>query len=157
MATAAGLDVDCVYHLHENLVLTANGLTRRNALALSALMVNFAKLSLVNPFLSLAAALNVFLSFIKVGKEWGEWSEWSDCTKSCGMGTRLRQRECSGQRCLGRAKENMQCNTICQDGLSWLNEIYSKGIFYLPNAVALGTAVFLICVTIILAIYNCRR
>ena len=73
------------------------------------------------------------------------------------MGTRIRQRQCSGQRCLGRAKEDMRCQTVCKNDVSLINEIYSKGIFYLPNAVALGTAIFLIGLVIILAIYNCRK
>ena len=91
---------------------------------------------------------------------WAEWSQWSECSKSCGMGTRIRRRRCSGQRCVGRSREYLRCLTRCEpskEDKSTAKEIYSKGIFYLPNAVALGTAIFLIGAALSIAIHNCRK
>ncbi|CAB3990632.1 A disintegrin and metallo ase with thrombospondin motifs adt-1-like isoform X2, partial [Paramuricea clavata] len=47
-------------------------------------------------------------------ENWGEWSKWSECSKSCGIGTRMRRRQCPGQRCLGRSKDHKHCQKSCQ-------------------------------------------
>ena len=52
---------------------------------------------------------------------WGNWSSFSVCSKSCGRGTQIRQRECDspspaygGAVCLGNINETRSCNTnVC--------------------------------------------
>jgi len=43
---------------------------------------------------------------------WGEWAAWSQCTKSCGMGQKTRDRFCSGPSCshLQQSQDRL-CNT----------------------------------------------
>ncbi|XP_068710256.1 SCO-spondin-like [Montipora foliosa] len=48
---------------------------------------------------------------------WGAWSPWSDCSKTCGKGSRFRNRTCSnpqpihgGRDCPGNSHENSQCD-----------------------------------------------
>lgn len=106
---------------------------------------------------------HLFLFYFNVVQEnWTEWSTWSDCSKSCGMGMRVRQRHCStGQRCSGWSKEHIACYNFCkvtkEDEKSERNEIYSKGILYLPNAVALFAAIILTGVAVTMVIRNCHK
>ena len=71
----------------------------------------------------------------------------------------MRRRQCPGQRCLGRSKDHKHCQTPCVQPSeeSVAKEIYSKGILYLPNTVAFGSAIFLIVLAISMAIHNCRK
>ncbi|CAG5103994.1 Oidioi.mRNA.OKI2018_I69.chr1.g1035.t1.cds [Oikopleura dioica] len=41
---------------------------------------------------------------------WSEWSEWSTCSKTCGGGTRIRNRYCQNGPCLGDKEEGEVCN-----------------------------------------------
>ncbi|XP_056632965.1 A disintegrin and metalloproteinase with thrombospondin motifs 7 isoform X1 [Diorhabda sublineata] len=49
---------------------------------------------------------------------WGEWSSWSDCSKTCGAGVSVKERECNhptpafgGKYCVGERKRYRICNT----------------------------------------------
>lgn len=54
---------------------------------------------------------------------WGEWSGWSECSRSCGAGVSIMQRECDhpapvagGKFCVGERKRYRICNTDpCSD------------------------------------------
>lgn len=53
--------------------------------------------------------------------KWGKWENWSVCSKSCGMGSKIRERKCNspsseygGRFCFGDAWETMECHaTYC--------------------------------------------
>ncbi|XP_052700196.1 ectin-like isoform X1 [Crassostrea angulata] len=53
--------------------------------------------------------------------QWGHWSAWSSCSKSCGMGTRFRHRECNnprpaygGSSCtVGQSTSLQPCSNTC--------------------------------------------
>ena len=53
---------------------------------------------------------------------WDTWQSWSSCTKSCGIGTKLRSRSkvqdvlCGGTACSGNSVEQVNCNTQCCSG-----------------------------------------
>lgn len=49
---------------------------------------------------------------------WGEWSSWSECSRSCGAGVSIMQRECDhprptagGRFCVGERRRYKMCNT----------------------------------------------
>ena len=49
---------------------------------------------------------------------WGEWEEWTACTKTCGGGTRNRERKVAepainGGKCEGSTIDNEECNIGC--------------------------------------------
>ena len=53
---------------------------------------------------------------------WGGWTPWNECSKSCGEGTRLRERRCNnpkpeneGADCAGNSTETELCQVtaIC--------------------------------------------
>ncbi|XP_061390708.1 A disintegrin and metalloproteinase with thrombospondin motifs 12-like isoform X1 [Musca vetustissima] len=55
--------------------------------------------------------------FEKVDGSWGDWSEWSECSRSCGGGVSIQQRECDSPRpanggtfCIGERKRYKICN-----------------------------------------------
>ncbi|CAH1772996.1 unnamed protein product, partial [Owenia fusiformis] len=45
------------------------------------------------------------------GCRWGSWSSWGSCSRSCGGGTRTRQRRCYGRNCSGSSRETGSCGT----------------------------------------------
>ena len=50
------------------------------------------------------------------GNNWSEWSNWGPCTKTCGGGMRIRQRECLEDLefmvdCSGEVKQLEDCST----------------------------------------------
>ncbi|CAH1284005.1 unnamed protein product [Diabrotica balteata] len=55
---------------------------------------------------------------------WGDWSSWSECSKSCGAGVSVMERECNhptpaygGKYCVGERKRYRICNTqACPPG-----------------------------------------
>ncbi|XP_013106466.2 A disintegrin and metalloproteinase with thrombospondin motifs 6 isoform X1 [Stomoxys calcitrans] len=56
-------------------------------------------------------------SMEKVDGSWGNWSEWSECSRSCGGGVSIQQRECDSPRpanggtfCIGERKKYKICN-----------------------------------------------
>ena len=55
---------------------------------------------------------------IAVNGRWGLWSPYSSCTKTCGIGSKKRTRECTnppplagGENCVGETEQIIQCNT----------------------------------------------
>ena len=49
---------------------------------------------------------------------WGEWSAWSACTRSCGIGVRMRVRSCDnpspskdGKDCMGQNTQTVNCKS----------------------------------------------
>ena len=48
--------------------------------------------------------------------EWQEWSEWSDCSTTCGKGSQIRARACTGDQgsCPGEFKETKDCWRILE-------------------------------------------
>lgn len=59
----------------------------------------------------------IFVSFLVDGN-WGEWSSWSACTKSCGVGVRMRVRSCDnpppskeGRDCVGHNTQKVDCKS----------------------------------------------
>lgn len=49
---------------------------------------------------------------------WGEWSSWSECSRTCGAGVSIMQRECDhpaptagGRFCIGERRRYRICNT----------------------------------------------
>lgn len=49
---------------------------------------------------------------------WGEWGPWGDCSRTCGGGVSISERECNnptpqhkGRYCLGDRKKVKICNT----------------------------------------------
>lgn len=72
---------------------------------------------------------------------WGSWAAWSDCTRTCGGGSRYRDRivwvrdvpECAGfEYCAtaDMAYDFNACNTVCQNGGSF---VYITGMIRYPN------------------------
>ncbi|XP_065365099.1 A disintegrin and metalloproteinase with thrombospondin motifs 6 isoform X1 [Calliphora vicina] len=56
-------------------------------------------------------------SLEKIDGGWGDWSEWSECSRSCGGGVSIQQRECDnplpangGSFCIGERKRYQICN-----------------------------------------------
>ncbi|KAL9971012.1 hypothetical protein ACROYT_G023488 [Oculina patagonica] len=56
--------------------------------------------------------------YCPVNGNWGEWSSWSACTKSCGVGVRMRVRSCDnpppskeGRDCLGHNTQKVSCKS----------------------------------------------
>ncbi|CAH0553699.1 unnamed protein product [Brassicogethes aeneus] len=48
---------------------------------------------------------------------WGEWSSWTSCSRTCGMGVSIAERDCNnpapqnrGRYCLGERKKTKTCN-----------------------------------------------
>lgn len=63
--------------------------------------------------------LSSFDFSLLVNGMWGSWSSWSACSKTCGQGTRERQRLCnnpkpafSGNKCLGSDIEKGNCSAL---------------------------------------------
>ncbi|KAI8492290.1 hypothetical protein Bbelb_301870 [Branchiostoma belcheri] len=59
-----------------------------------------------------------------VDSSWSNWGPWSDCSVTCGVGTRTRDRTCTGTggaNCVGLAQETQQCatGTPCQVDGGW--------------------------------------
>ena len=53
---------------------------------------------------------------VAVDGNWGEWSSWTACTKSCGVGVRMRVRSCDnptpskdGRDCIGQNTQTIDC------------------------------------------------
>ena len=47
--------------------------------------------------------------------DWKNWKEWSPCTKTCGIGTKTRERECQSANCLGHPIDVKVCrNKPCK-------------------------------------------
>ena len=51
-----------------------------------------------------------------VNGQWAAWGDWSGCSATCGMGTRIRQRDCTdpapdngGMECEGNSTETGEC------------------------------------------------
>ena len=42
---------------------------------------------------------------------WSSWNRWSSCSLSCGGGTQVRTRTCSGSGCAGQSRQTRRCNT----------------------------------------------
>ena len=60
------------------------------------------------------------LSLIDATGSWTPWTEWSQCSASCGSGSRLRTRTCSGDSslCVGEVAEAETCETTdCQGNI----------------------------------------
>ena len=60
----------------------------------------------------------LFIYMFLVDGQWGRFSSWSTCSRTCGGGTRTRQRECNnpppsngGLDCVGDATRERNCNT----------------------------------------------
>ena len=57
--------------------------------------------------------------------QWGEWSPWNECSRTCGKGTKTRDRkklveEKNGGKCPGRSKEKVNCNDKqCPRNCTW--------------------------------------
>ena len=106
-------------------------------------------------------SLNIISSLNKVN--WGEWSQWSECSNSCGVGMRMRQRHCPEQKCPGKSQEHLRCHTKCEasedDDESFWEKVIpeGEGIFYLPNVLAMGTAIILIVLAVTMIFYNCCK
>jgi len=56
--------------------------------------------------------------YCPVDGNWGEWSSWSACTKSCGVGVRMRVRSCDnpppskeGRDCVGHNTQKVDCKS----------------------------------------------
>ena len=54
-------------------------------------------------------------SLEKIDGGWGKWSEWSECSRSCGGGVSIQQRECDnplpangGSFCIGERKRYVE-------------------------------------------------
>lgn len=63
-------------------------------------------------------------SKLLVNGQWSYWREARDCSVTCGLGTRLRHRECSnprpqygGKLCTGKSVERDECFTTCAIGI----------------------------------------
>ena len=59
---------------------------------------------------------NALLNEVNGG--WGSWSKFGACSQSCGVGHRIRYRQCThpepangGEPCFGLSSENMICNS----------------------------------------------
>ncbi|XP_055914270.1 A disintegrin and metalloproteinase with thrombospondin motifs 7 [Eupeodes corollae] len=77
---------------------------------------------------------------------WGNWSQWSECSRSCGGGVSIQQRECNnpvpangGVFCIGERRRYIICNKEpCPEGepsfraqqCSYYNSIPYRGEFY---------------------------
>ncbi|XP_066275229.1 SCO-spondin-like [Branchiostoma lanceolatum] len=56
--------------------------------------------------------------FCEIDGGWSDWSPWSDCSVTCGVGTRIRNRACTnpapangGADCVGPDQETQECDT----------------------------------------------
>ncbi|XP_076472749.1 uncharacterized protein LOC143302101 isoform X14 [Babylonia areolata] len=65
---------------------------------------------------------------------WGQWGAWSTCTKTCGAGHRLREREChtplytpTGSQCSGHALETRTCSNVSCVGLQCPDSYFRCG------------------------------
>ncbi|KAI0235951.1 Coadhesin [Lamellibrachia satsuma] len=62
-------------------------------------------------------------STLRVDGQWSDWDPWSGCTKTCGSGTKSRNRLCNdpeplngGSNCTGKSEETVDCATwSCPD------------------------------------------
>lgn len=66
----------------------------------------------------------LFCFLFKVDGNFTEWTPWGSCDKSCGLGTKLRQRWCTnpppsagGRDCVGESLETQECNDFPCPGL----------------------------------------
>lgn len=55
---------------------------------------------------------------IAIDGGWGDWSDWSECSRSCGAGVSIQQRDCDhpkpasgGKFCIGERRRYRICNT----------------------------------------------
>lgn len=55
---------------------------------------------------------------LSVDGGWTDYGDWSSCTKSCGIGEKVRTRTCTkptpangGKNCEGKSQEKTTCNT----------------------------------------------
>ncbi|VDP08335.1 unnamed protein product [Soboliphyme baturini] len=55
---------------------------------------------------------------------WSPWSTWSECTNTCGLGRKVRRRNCSSStdRCTGEAEEHEGCVQKACDNRSFVHE-----------------------------------
>ena len=70
-------------------------------------------------------SVRVFMLYfcVTVDGGWTQWSSWSSCSRSCGVGSRIRTRTCTnpapkggGAGCVGAASNTESCNTIACPG-----------------------------------------
>ena len=61
--------------------------------------------------------LDKSMSFCTVDGGWGDWLAWEECSKTCGLGERVRMRKCNnpapfngGRPCQGEAVQRLECN-----------------------------------------------
>ena len=69
--------------------------------------------------------------------EWLEWGSWTQCTSSCGLGTKLRARQCSkpllgdNETCPGNATEARECTLkTCQGDRPIPRPIFHSHLIY---------------------------
>ena len=55
---------------------------------------------------------------VPVDGHWSDWGPWTKCTKTCGFGSKVRNRKCDdprpeygGKNCSGKSEENTECST----------------------------------------------
>lgn len=72
---------------------------------------------------------------IAIDGGWGEWNSWSECSRTCGAGVSIMQRECDhpkpsagGQFCVGERRRYRICNTDpCPDDQPTFRAVQCSG------------------------------